>query len=413
MTKTTTTKKVPELRFPEFEGDWEKIKLSNKCNFFSGGTPISSNTKYYKGNIPFIGSGEIHNDTTHKKITYEALNNSSAKLVQEGDILYALYGATSGEVSISKIDGAINQAVLCIRTDSINNYLLCQILNFNKGNIVAKYLQGGQGNLSSSIIKSLNFHIPKFPEQQKIANFLTQVDKKIELLEKKQVALEQYKKGVMQKIFNREIRFQIENEAGERIQPPAWEEKKLGEIGEVFNGLTGKTKEDFGEGYPFIQYKQIFDNSRIDITKCNYVNLGNNEKQREVKFGDAFFTVSSETPDEIGTSSILLNDVKSMYLNSFCFGYRMNKEELLPEFARYLFRSNYFRKKIIPLAQGSTRFNMSKNNFVKLIINLPNVKEQTKIANFLSALDQKIEAVAERSRSHREWKKGLLQKMFV
>ena len=106
--------KTPKLRFKEFSGDWEVKKLGDECRFFSGGTPLTTNRSYYDGNIPFIRSAEISGDTTELTISESGLNNSSAKMVQKGDLLYALYGATSGEVSISKIDGAINQAILCI-----------------------------------------------------------------------------------------------------------------------------------------------------------------------------------------------------------------------------------------------------------------------------------------------------------
>ena len=104
------------MRFPEFTGEWEKCKLSKVCSFFSGGTPPSSNKEYYNGNIPFIRSGELHNDETELFITKEGLDNSAAKMVEVGDLLLALYGATSGDIAISKIKGAINQAILCINS---------------------------------------------------------------------------------------------------------------------------------------------------------------------------------------------------------------------------------------------------------------------------------------------------------
>ena len=187
----------------------------------------------------------------------------------------------------------------------------------------------------------------------------------------------------------------------------------MGQIGQTYNGLTGKTKENFGQGKPYIQYKQIFDDSKIDILRFEYVEIGENESHNKVLFGDIFFTVSSETPDEIGTASVLLDKVDELYLNSFCFGYRPISFEILsPFFARYLFRSENFRSNIVKLAQGSTRYNMSKVQLMKLEILLPNSAEQNKIANFLSALDEKINHCSAQIEKTEHWKKGLLQQMF-
>ncbi len=193
-----------------------------------------------------------------------------------------------------------------------------------------------------------------------------------------------------------------------------WEEKKLGEVGKTYNGLSGKTKDDFGSGAPFIQYMQIFSNSFIKIDECNKVYISNEESQNKVKYGDVFFTTSSETPLEIGTASVLLSEVEEMYLNSFCFGYRPNcLEQLVPMHSQYLFRSTQFRKEIIKLAQGSTRYNMSKVELMKIRIKIPCLEEQQKIADFLSKIDEQINGVKTQIEQAKEYKRGLLQKMFV
>lgn len=114
---------VPHLRFPEFGGEWRKYKLAEICSFFSGGTPSSSKKEYYDGNIPFIRSGELHMDKTELFITEVGLDNSAAKIVDVGDLLLALYGATSGDIAISQIKGAINQAILCIRTTQNKKFI--------------------------------------------------------------------------------------------------------------------------------------------------------------------------------------------------------------------------------------------------------------------------------------------------
>lgn len=192
---------TPRLRFPEFTGEWEVKKLGEMASSFSGGTPKSSESKYYGGDIPFIRSGEIHGCKTELYITEEGLNKSSAKLVSKGDLLIALYGATSGEVAISKIDGAINQAILCVRSQSINSNYLCNYLEYKKDTITSKFLQGGQGNLSNDIIMSLNIPSPSPAEQQKIASCLSALDDQIAAETEKLTALKDYKKGLMQQLF--------------------------------------------------------------------------------------------------------------------------------------------------------------------------------------------------------------------
>lgn len=194
--------KVPELRFAGFADDWEERKLAEFTTSFSGGTPSAGNSSYYKGDIPFIRSGEINSDKTELFLTEDGLKNSSAKMVSVGDILYALYGATSGEVGISQINGAINQAILAIRPiDGYSSHFIMQWLRLQKQKIIDKYLQGGQGNLSGSIVKNLILNVPNFEEQQKIGSFFKQLDDTIALHQRKLDLLKEQKKGFLQKMF--------------------------------------------------------------------------------------------------------------------------------------------------------------------------------------------------------------------
>ncbi|WP_421811067.1 restriction endonuclease subunit S [Flagellimonas sp.] len=195
-----------EIRFKKEDGsdfaDWvTNKKLKTYAKFYSGGTPRTTNKAFYEGNIPFIKSGEINSDYTEQFISKEGLDNSSAKMVNKGDLLYALYGATSGEVGISKINGAINQAVLCIRSDEFDKNYLLGYLEYFKKSIVGKYLQGGQGNLSADIVKSLKIPKPVIEEQEKISNILTKIDKKIIVVNNEIEDLKTYKKALLQQMF--------------------------------------------------------------------------------------------------------------------------------------------------------------------------------------------------------------------
>jgi len=193
-----------QLRFKDKDGnefpEWEKKKLGEVGTFFSGGTPLTTKREYFDGTIPFIRSGEINSNKTEQFITELGLKKSSAKKVEVGDILYALFGATSGEVGISKINGAINQAVLCIRS-SQNHYFIYSFLKLEKENIIKTYLQGGQGNLSADIVKKIEIPLPSLPEQTAIANFLSTIDEKIINCQLSINHYEKWKKGLLQKMF--------------------------------------------------------------------------------------------------------------------------------------------------------------------------------------------------------------------
>ncbi|WP_405315613.1 restriction endonuclease subunit S [Methanobrevibacter sp.] len=189
-----------KLRFEEFDDEWKPYKIGEISKTYSGGTPSTSKKEYYEGDIPFIKSGEINNSHTEQYITEDAIKNSSAKKVKKGDLLLALYGATSGEVAISKIDGAINQAVLKIENNMDNYFQYCYFLLY-KDQIVHKYIQGGQGNLSANIIKKLEFNYPTLPEQKKISQFLMLIENKIILLENEYQIYQDFKKGLLQQMF--------------------------------------------------------------------------------------------------------------------------------------------------------------------------------------------------------------------
>ena len=180
---------------------WKSVRLGDECTFFSGGTPKSTDSSFYGGAIPFIRSGEIHSDKTELFLTDDGLKYSSAKMVSKGDLIIALYGATSGEVDISKIDGAINQAILCIRPSWINKVYLKYLLEDRKDDILNTYLQGGQGNLSAEIIKNLIFDIPDEGSQLMVVDFLNTTDRRINSSIMLMENLITLRSGLMQQLF--------------------------------------------------------------------------------------------------------------------------------------------------------------------------------------------------------------------
>jgi type I restriction enzyme S subunit len=193
---------VPRLRFPEFKSapEWEIRTIGEYCLSFSGGTPSTSEKKFYGGTIPFIRSAEIGKATTELFLTELGLKNSAAKLINHGDVLVALYGANSGDVAIAKTSGAINQAILCLRPDG-DHAFLCHYLSLRKDWIIATYLQGGQGNLSGEIVKSVSIGLPNKKEQRHIAQCLSSTDDLIAAQAAKVESLKIHKRGLMQQLF--------------------------------------------------------------------------------------------------------------------------------------------------------------------------------------------------------------------
>ena len=231
---------VPQIRFTGFTDPWEQRKLGELTESYSGGTPAAGESEFYGGSIPFIRSAEIAAESTELFLTEKGYESSSARMVKPGDVLYALYGATSGEVAVSRQKGAINQAILAIlpRDDCDARYITAW-LRKQKGYIVTTYLQGGQGNLSGVIVKNLEVFIPSLPEQQKIGFMLSHLDSLITLHQRKYDKLCVLKKSMLDKMFPKggslypEIRF-----AG--FTDP-WEQRKLGEL---FEEHSEKDRDD-------------------------------------------------------------------------------------------------------------------------------------------------------------------------
>ena len=191
----------------------------------------------------------------------------------------------------------------------------------------------------------------------------------------------------------------------------AWEQCELNKMGKTYTGLTGKSKEDFGHGSArFITYMNVFSNPIINLKMTEPIEP--DAKQNQVLSGDVFFTTSSETPEEVGMSSVLLEDTGVMYLNSFCFGYRPSIS-LDNFYLAYVLRSPGIRKQIIPLAQGISRYNISKSKLVNIKVSLPKPAEQNKIGHFFKRLDTLITLHQRKLEKMQIIKKSLLEKMFV
>ncbi|HFQ5327921.1 TPA: restriction endonuclease subunit S [Vibrio vulnificus] len=325
-------------------------------------------------------------------------------------------GLKVAEVKKEDLPCLLVQRVSRIRTlPTLEQSLLKQYFSSHR---FEQYVKGVQTetavpHISAKQIKEFTFLLPPLPEQRKIAKILSTWDKAITTTEKLIETSKQQKKALMQQLLTGKKR--LVNQETSRAFEGEWEEVKLGELGQTFTGLTGKTKEDFGSGSLYIPYINIFNNSSVNMAKLEKVHIGYGEKQNTVQFGDVFFTTSSETPDEVGMSSVMLSESEeSVYLNSFCFGFRPNDTiRVVPEFMQYLLRSNRVRRSISVLAQGATRYNLSKVQLLKISLFLPTYEEQQKIASVLTAADKDIEVLEAKLSHLKQEKKALMQQLLT
>lgn len=244
---------------------------------------------------------------------------------------------------------------------------------------IAEYNASAYPSIRPDDIKNLKIDLPPLNEQKRIAKILFTWDKAIEMLEKLVSNAQAHKKALIQQLLTGKCRLPGFSKK--------WYSIKLENLGKTYGGLSGKSKEDFGFGVPFLPYSNVFENDKVDITFTKQVSVKPAERQNLVNKGDILFTISSETPNEVGMSSVVLDNPRELYLNSFCFGFRLRKncvEKLLPEFARFYFRSPNVRRQIVGLTQGSTRYNISPKEFLKLEIRLPLPNEQKAIADILT-----------------------------
>ena len=211
----------------------------------------------------------------------------------------------------------------------------------------------------------------------------------------------------MQKLLSGEVR--LDGFEGE------WKDVKLGKIGNTYSGITGKNKSDFGHGTAkYITFLNVLNNPIINTKEFESVDISSNENQNMVSKGDLFFNVSSETPEEVGICSVLLDDINNLYLNSFCFGFRLSDKEVSGIFISYLFRTSYGREKMSSIAQGATRYNLSKEYFNEIELSLPPTKsEQTAVANVLTTMDNEIEKLEKERDKYKSIKQGMMQQLLT
>lgn len=430
---TKQNRNVPELRFPGFEGEWDKSTLGNSTKWKSGGTPSKENSDYWNGNIPWISAASMvgkYYSKSERTLTKQGLEAGS-RISPKGSLLLLVRGSmlyNKIPVGIVTIDLAFNQDVKSlIPIDNVNNEFLFEWFNFSQNRLLNLVVGTGigAGKLDTDVLKKQTIFIPSLPEQTRIATFLSAIDKRINLLQQKKTGLEQYKKGVMQKLFSVDtdgrpaLRFKNDDSS----DYPTWEEKRLGDLYSFkTTNSYSRDKLNYDNGYiKNIHYGDIHTKfkSHFDINEESVPYINSNVDTSKiteecfVQEGDLVIVDASEDYADIGKAIEIINiNNEKLVAGLHTFLGRRKKQNIAIGFVEHIMRSFYVRLELMRIAQGTKVLSLSTKRLSEIIIHLPSLPEQQKIANFLSSIDKSIEKVGSQIDESIIYKKGLLQKMF-
>ena len=374
---------VPSFRFPEFTEEWKDERFGMIADL-SKGVGISKEQLSEDGESCIL-YGELYtkykSEIIHKVISKTNIVSSNLKRSNRNDVIIPCSGETAIDIAVARcvpfdnilLGGDLN----IIRLHKDDGAFMAYQLNGKRKVDIAKLAQGvSVVHLYGENIKAIKTYNPCLLEQQKIVKLLSMLDKRIELQNK---IIEKYE-SLIQAMCDTLIK-------REKQQVTL----SFSDFGQSYSGLSGKSAEDFGEGYPFITYMNVYQNQIIDSTDVGLVKINETEQQPVVRYGDILLTLSSETPEEVGMGAVYLGETYPLYLNSFCFGIHIIDEaKIYPPFLAYYISSQSFRKAIYPLAQGSTRFNLQKSDFMKKRFSFPVIEKQRKIYSIFKAYSDKL-----------------------
>ena len=413
--------KEPKIRFKGFQGEWETSIIGDIATF-SKGRGYSKSDLRSEGN-PIVLYGRLY--TNYASViesvdTFASLQNGSV-ITKGNEVIIPGSGETPEDIAIASaveqkgviLGGDIN--VLSFDQDKIvPTFAAMSITNSKTHYELSGYAQGKTVvHLHNSSISRGHISYPYIDEQRAIASYFQHLDALIQSTTKKIESLKQVKAASLQSMFPQEgettprVRFKgFERE---------WEKVLIGKMGVTYSGLSGKTKDDFGFGEArFITFLNVLTNAKIDTSILEPVNVNRDEHQNEVRKGDLLFNTSSETPEEVGMCGVMDEQLENVYLNSFCFGFRVTDNNIDPTCVAYVMRSHIGRRIMSILAQGATRYNLSKNSFCKAVLVLPkNIAEQRAIASYFTNLDRQITLHTQRLEKLKQIKAACLDEMFV
>ena len=315
--------------------------------------------------------------------------------------------ATVGRPIETRVDSCIHDGFVVFEEPTIDQSFLYHVLSSLEPTWSRRGQTGSQMNLNTGLIKGRLVAIPSTTSEQRvIAVALDDVDALLDGLDRLIAKKRNLKQATMQQLLTGQTR--LPGFHGE------WETQQVVEIGTTYGGLTGKTKVDFGVGHArYVTFLNVLENVVIDPHQCEPVCVESGERQNTVRRGDVLFNGTSETPDDLAMAAVTQIDEDNLFLNSFCFGFRVHDpNEHLPLFLAYYFRGSPGRQIMHALAQGATRYNMSKSQFIALALSLPPHDEQKAIATVLFDMDAEIAALEARRDKTRDLKQAMMQELL-
>lgn len=386
--------------------EWDAVPLGNYVRITSGDSP--SLIRFTSGGKPYFKVEQLSNGDKYLDVFSTPYHFVDGKTVSRNSVIFAKRGAA---IALNKLR--------ILREDSFMDTNLMALTP--KDGIDFEYLYYGLGyiglwrfadttsvpQINNKHINPLPFPLPKETEQRKIASALNDVDVLLAMLDQVIAKKRDIKQAAMQQLLTGKTR--LPGFLGE------WQEKPLGELGVTYAGLTGKAKSDFGVGTAkYITFMNVMTKEVIDCTAFEQVNVSASETQNRVLRGDLLFNGSSETPEEVAFCSLMAEEVPDLYLNSFCFGFRLFDDQQVDGlFLTYYIRANPGREIMKSLAQGSTRYNISKTALCEASVLLPLKDEQVAIAEVLSGMDTELVVLEARRDKTRQLKQAMMQELLT
>lgn len=418
------TKNIPKIRFKGYKDEWEKkniFDVIDKIIDFRGRTPKKLGLNWSDSGYLALSAINVKNGYIDFKLDPHYGDKILYDKWMLGNELYkdqVLFTTEAPMGNVAQVPES-NKYILSQRTiafvvnkNEITDDFLYVLLKspIVQGDLNRLVSGGTAKGVSQKSLQKLDFNIAKNKaEQKQIGSLFKNLDEKLEIEREKHEKLVNFKKAMLENFFPKEgekrpkIRFGGYNDD--------WEETQLNDIGKKYTSLTGKTKEDFGHGEGrYITFTNILANPVALLEGVEKIEV--DKRQNDVKNGDLFFNISSETYEEVGMSSVWTYDKENYYLNSFCMGFRPSIE-LDSYFITYLLRSQAVRKQIMKLAQGISRINISQNKMLDIYLSIPSINEQRLIGSFFKNLDEKIQVSEEKITKIENFKKAMMDGLFV
>lgn len=396
--------KTPQIRFPEFKDTWEPFFLGDLVYKTDKKNKENQNLPVYSINntVGFVPQEEQFEGRNSQERGFDI---SIYKIIGSKTFAYNPARINVGSIGYSNDleNVLISSLYVCFKTkENFDDIFLLQYLNTNSFRVsVLRIQEGGvRQYLFFENLAKIRIFAPSIPEQTSIASFFTVLDKKIAQLKQKKTLLEQYKKGVMQKLFSQELRLKDEN--GRDF--PKWERKKLGDLGEIITGSTPSTtnRAFYNGNFLFVSPGDIQTNRYVTKTENTLTEEGF-FKGRKVRKGGSLFVCIGGTIGKIAQAG--QNCITNQQINSVV---PVNNND---DFVFFVLQ--HYSNKIASLAAEQAVPILNKTNFSSFELETPRMEEQVKIAKFINGIDVKINRAENQIQKTQEWKKGLLQKMFV